>query len=91
MTDLYTLVDRPMLFVGAATVSFPIYICIGTVLFDSWEHFLDSLRLWYQPGWLSALRGEWNEDNWESMRLLLYFACCAAAATSVYKLAKHLF
>lgn len=33
--------------------------------------FLDALKFWFQPWWLSALRGEWSEDFEKSIRILV--------------------
>lgn len=90
MNHLLSLLDRPTLFIGSAIIAIPIYIGIGRLFFDSWDDFLDSLRLLYQPQWLSALRGEWHEDNWVSLKLLLYLIFCLACATTVYKVAKYI-
>jgi hypothetical protein len=80
-----------MLFFGVSVVSIPLYIGIGQLFYDNWDDFLDSLRLLYQPQWLSVLRGEWQEDNWASLKFLLFLICCLAAATSIYKIAKLVF
>jgi hypothetical protein len=91
MGALLSLIDRPILFIGTAIISFPLYIKIGQLFFDGWDDFLDTLRFIYQPQWLSALRGEWHEDNWGSVKFLFFLICCAAAATTVYKIAKLIF
>ncbi|MEJ7139061.1 hypothetical protein [Amphibiibacter pelophylacis] len=84
-------VDRPVLLFVMALVSLPLYIWIGRWVFDDWEDFLESLRYLYQPQWLSALRGEWHEDNWGSIKFLCFLILCATIATGLYKLAKLLF
>lgn len=91
MTDLLSFLVRPKLFITCAVAAIPAYIAVGSVFYDSWEDFLDCLRLWFQPGWLSALRGEWSEDNWQTLKLLLYLLMCVAIATTAYKVAQHFF
>ena len=59
-----------------AVFSLPIYWFLGKFFFDDWQDFLDHLRLWYQPFWLSALRGEFNEDMWAMVKLLVFFGIC---------------
>jgi len=59
-----------------AVVSLPVYWLLGRLFFDDWRDFLDHLRLWYQPFWLSALRGEFNEDMWAQVKLLLFLGIC---------------
>jgi hypothetical protein len=46
--------------------------CIVTArrVFDGWGGFLEALRYWFQPGWLSLLRGEWVEDQWAQFKLM---------------------
>ena len=60
-----------------AFVSLPVYWFIGRFLFDDWQDFLDHLRLWFQPFWLSALRGEFNEDMWAQVKILVYLLICS--------------
>jgi hypothetical protein len=91
MNDLLSFLDRPKLFVVCAVAAIPAYIAAGSVFYDSWEDFLDSLRLWFQPWWLSALRGEWSDDYWQSLKLLFYLFMCIALATTAYKVAQHFF
>jgi hypothetical protein len=59
-------------------LSLPVYWLLGRFFFDDWQDFLDHLRLWYQPFWLSVLRGEFNADMWAEIKLLIYFLACAA-------------
>lgn len=91
MDALLSLIDRPMLLVGSTIISIPLYIKIAHSFFDGWDDFLDALRLVCQPQWLSVLRGELHEDNWVSVKFLFYLIFCGAVATSVYKIAKHIF
>ena len=91
MNSLLSFLDRPQLFIICAVAAIPAYIVVGSVFYDSWDDFLDGLRLWFQPGWLSALRGEWSEDNWETLKLLFYLLVCASMATTAYKVAQHFF
>ena len=59
-----------------AVVSIPLYWVIGRFVFDDWQDFLDHLRLWYQPIWLSALRGEFHEDLWAQVKLFMFLGLC---------------
>ena len=91
MTELLSFFDRPDLFVICMLVAIPAYIAIGSVFYDSWEDFLDSLRLFFQPSWLSFLRGEWGEDNWVTFKLFFYLILCVAFATAIYKISIFFF
>lgn len=88
MTNFLSFVDRPMLFIGSAIVAIPLYFGIAQIFFDGWDDFLESLRYIYQPAWLSALRGEFYDDQWASVKFLVYLVVCVATATMVYKIAK---
>jgi hypothetical protein len=59
-----------------AFVSLPIYWLVARFFFDDWQDFLDHLRLFYQPIWLSALRGEFSEDMWAQVKLFVYLGLC---------------
>ncbi|BBP01088.1 hypothetical protein SFSGTM_17960 [Sulfuriferula nivalis] len=91
MTALFSLLDRPNLFFVCLFVASPAYIAVGSVFYDSWEDFLDTLRLFFQPSWLSLLRGEWSEDNWATLKLFFYLVVCLALATALYKAVKLFF
>jgi len=91
MNVLWSFLEKPTLFIGSTIVSIPLYIGLGQVLFNNWDDFLDSLRLLYQPRWLSLLQGESSEASWDSLKFLFYLILCAASATTVYKIAKHIF
>ena len=39
-------------------------------VFDGWDGFLEASRYWFQPGWLSFLRGEFMEDQWAQFKLI---------------------
>ncbi|WP_428634742.1 hypothetical protein [Sedimenticola sp.] len=69
-----------------AMVSLPVYWLLGRFFFDDWQDFLDHLRLWYQPFWLSALRGEFNEDMWAQVKLFVFLGICFGWALVVANL-----
>lgn len=91
MAALLSFIERPALFITCASLALPAYWALGRFFYDTWSDFLDALRLWFQPSWLSALRGEWHEDNWETLKLLIYLLLCVLMATVAYKGAKALF
>jgi hypothetical protein len=75
--------DHWNIFAPVILFSLPVYWFIGRYFFSGWDDFLDHLRLLYQPFWLSALRGEFNEDMWAELKLLIYFLICASWAFGV--------
>ncbi len=44
------------------------------LLFAGWDDFGECIRFWLTPDWLSAVRGEWTEDQWSEMRLFIWAA-----------------
>ncbi len=69
--------DHMNILVIVGILSLPFYWLIGRMFFEGWQDFLDHLRLWYQPLWLSALRGEFDADMWSGVKLLVYLLICA--------------
>lgn len=97
MTDIYILLgqwfaflplDNPEMFGKAVIWATPTYLIAWRLIFDGFDDFLESLRYLFQPDWLSALRGEWTEDGWQSMKFLLWVLLSLAFATGIYKLMK---
>jgi len=82
---------NPSVFITSSIIAIPLYIGLGKVFFDDMDDFLDSLRLLFQPQWLTLLRGESNEVSWDALKFLFYLILRAAFATTVYKVAKHIF
>ncbi len=84
--EFLTIFDHPEIWVPVAVVSLPVYWFIGRFFFDNWQDFLDHLRLWFQPFWLSALRGEFNEDTWAQVKIVIYLLICSAWVFGISKL-----
>ena len=57
-------------------INLPIYFLIGKVFFKNIEGFLTSLRFLITPDLLSAIRGEFLDDWWESLRFLIFILVC---------------
>jgi hypothetical protein len=79
------------LFLILIFVNFPLYIWVGKSFYDSWWEFTEGLRMLYQPGWLSALRGEWDKDFWGTLKILLYVFICFALVYTQLKLIVSIF
>lgn len=41
-------------------------------IFKDFGGFLEACKYWLQPDIISAFKGEWNEDQWQSMKLLVF-------------------
>lgn len=55
----------------------PLYYVFWKALFESREEFLEALRFWFQPNWLSLLRGEFNRDLYKSFKVGFFVFLCA--------------
>ena len=85
MTERLSHFDRPELFIACALAAILGYSASGSVFYNGWEDFLDCLRLFFQPSWLSFLRDEWADHNWELLKLILFVVVCAALVAAAYK------
>jgi hypothetical protein len=56
-------------------------------MFDGWEDFADCIGYWFTPDVLSLFRGEWTEDWWAEMRLLIFLALVVACTLGAFHLA----
>ena len=74
------LIYYPRLWIPAAVVGLVFAIVTGRKFFGGWSGFLESLRFWFQPGWLSAMRGEFWEDVGSEFKLILWFAAGMAVS-----------
>lgn len=77
-------VIKPGLF--ALLLCIPLYYVFWKAIFGSREAFLDALRYWFQPNWLSFLRGEFNRDLYVSFKLGFYIVLCSACTALVIHL-----
>jgi hypothetical protein len=89
--DFFSFLDRPQLFLYCVLAGIPFYISIARFMFGGWRDFLDSLGYIFQPDWLSALRGEWQADYWESFKVYFYILLCAGMAATMYQVALRIF
>ncbi|MEF9384912.1 hypothetical protein V4890_04670 [Ralstonia solanacearum species complex bacterium KE056] len=83
-------IERPGLFKAALVLALPLDGWLWLQFFGDRHSFLRSLRLALQPDIVSALRGEYDEALWESLRILVFAASCAAGTALVYKALKLL-
>jgi hypothetical protein len=61
------------------------------LFFKDFSDFVECLRYYFQPNFISLLRGEWQEDWWASLKLGVWLALSIAMGlATMYKL-PHLF
>lgn len=57
----------------------PVYYLAYKVLFGNASEFLRCLRYVFTPDIISLFRGEWGEDQWASLKFVLWLGVCAGA------------
>jgi hypothetical protein len=62
-------------------------IALFRLFFKDAADFIDCLRLYFQPSFISLLRGEWRDDWWASMKLGVWITIALAMGVAThYKL-----
>jgi hypothetical protein len=64
------LAAHPRLWLVAGALGLWFAIATARKVFDGSGGFLEALRYWFQPGWLSFLRGEFMADQWAQFKLM---------------------
>ena len=63
-------------------INLPLFFLIGKVFFKDIEGLLTSIRFLITPDLLSAIRGEFWDDWWESLRFLIFVVVCVTLLLS---------
>jgi len=71
--------QHPRLWIVAGILGLWFAISSAKRFFDGWGGFTEALRYKFQPGWLSAARGEFWEDTKAEFKLGLWFLGCIVA------------
>jgi hypothetical protein len=66
-------------------VCLPLYYIVWKFIFGSWDEFLDALRFWFTPGWLSLLRGEFGSDLFAAIKLIFFAILCVGSTMLIYE------
>ena len=81
----------PNLVIALAILNIPMYYFVGTLFWNCWSDFLDALRYWYQPLWLSIFIREWTDDYWESIKVFIWLLCIFIVYHAEFKIMLWLF
>lgn len=60
-------------------LNIPLVVLVWRNIFGDPDEFLECLRLWFTPDWISVLNGEWSEDFWAEMKLAALVRMCGNA------------
>jgi hypothetical protein len=55
-----------------------VFVLIGSVFFKGWDDFGEGIWFFFKPNLISLLQGEYWEDVWATLRLVIFLALCAA-------------
>ena len=65
---------------GGSAVSYMLY----KLLFDTLDEFMDCVRFWFTPDIISLFRGQYYEDAWAEMKLILWLAISIGSGYGIY-------
>jgi hypothetical protein len=85
VSDWFSFADHPAMFRNSLIISIPLCFVIARVIFEDWEGFWHSFRLSLQPDLISMFRGEWLEDQWQTIKFYIFLIVGAAVITGVYR------
>ena len=67
-----------------ALVNIPVYFLIGKVMFKTWEGFLDAIGYLFTLRFISAARGEFWDDWWAELKLIIFVLLCIGVVYAEY-------
>jgi hypothetical protein len=62
----------------------PVYWLFGFALFSSTADFLEALKYLLTPDIISAIRGEWVDDQWSTIKVGFWLVLCVGAVWCEY-------
>lgn len=65
---------------GGSAVGYMLY----KLLFDTLDEFMDCVRFWFTPDIISLFRGQYYEDAWAEMKLILWLAISIGSGYGIY-------
>ena len=80
--------QSPSLLVILALANVPILLLVLRLAFESWSDLGEALVFWLGPVWLQILDvmrgGDWNEHQWDSLKLVVLVISVVAVVFSEY-------
>lgn len=65
---------------GGSAVGYMLY----KLLFDTLDEFMDCVGFWFTPDIISLSRGQYYEDAWAEMKLILWLAISIGSGYGIY-------
>ncbi|MGZ0706774.1 hypothetical protein ACWPKO_00365 [Coraliomargarita sp. W4R53] len=69
---------------GAVVVGFLALVLSFRLFFACRDDFFDAIRHCFTPDFISLLKGEWTEDQWNELKLFVWLALSGLAAYGAY-------
>jgi hypothetical protein len=76
--------STPIILVVLALVNIPIYLILGKGFFGDLHGFLEALRFVLTPDWFSMFQGEWLNDQWQSIKFVVFVVMCIGAVAGEF-------
>ncbi|MGE0489605.1 MAG: hypothetical protein AB7S38_10370 [Vulcanimicrobiota bacterium] len=72
------------LFLFLLVVNVPVFLVLGRLIFGSLGGFLECLKHWFTPDLISAVQGQYWEDHWGTLKLLVFVALSGVTLYTEY-------
>jgi hypothetical protein len=59
------------------------------LIFGDFQGFVECVRYWFQPDFVSFVRGEWMEDKWGSLKFFIWIALSGGCGILAYYQLPH--
>ena len=63
----------------------PVYFVFGSLFFRDWDQFGEAIAFFLKPDLFSAARGEFWDDMFAELKLVLFLGCCSAVVWAEWK------
>lgn len=85
MIDWFSFAGHPAMFRNSLLLSIPCCYFSAKFIFGDCDGFWYSFRLSLQPDMISMFRGEWLDDQLETIKFYVFLVLCAAMVAGVYR------
>jgi len=79
-------IDDIVLYKKVVIFSLPFYWLIYRFYFENWHDFVDSIKYFFQPWFVSQSVGKTYDDYWQTFKLMIFLLSCLAMSICNYKL-----
>jgi hypothetical protein len=84
MSEWFSFVEHPTMFRNSLLLSIPCCAFLARIIFHDWDGFWYSFRMSIRPDLISFFRGEWIDDQWETIKFYFFLVLCVATVAGIY-------